>query len=197
MKFGHTAKICYYRFSADREGYNSGQSPSTFHAYLAEPAEPQEDGSEWILDSGATNHVTSDVNNLSSFYVYEGTDNLQIGNGEGLPISNIGFSSFKVSNHTIHLHNILHVPNFSKNLISLSQLLLDNPHLIIEFTSCFCVFKDPLMRTTLQVKCTNGLFYIPLKHFSSSSPQAFIGICTSADQWHARLGHPSTSTTLH
>lgn len=88
------------------------------------------------------NHVTSNLNNLSSFYVYEGTENLQIGNGEGLPILNIGFSSFQVSNHKINLHNILHVPNFSKNLIGLSQLLLDNSHLIIEFTSLHCVFKD-------------------------------------------------------
>lgn len=53
------------------------------------------------------------------------------------------------------------------------------------------------MRSTpLQVTCTNGLYIIPLKRVSPS-PQAFIGIRTTADLWHARLGHPSSQTTLH
>lgn len=82
MKIGHTAKICYYRFFEDQNAA-AVQNPSTFHAYVAQPAEYQpppefsEESTEWILDSGATNHVTSDITNLSSFYAYEGTDNLQ------------------------------------------------------------------------------------------------------------------------
>lgn len=78
----------------------------------------------------------------------------------------------------------------------MSQLLHDNPYIAIEFTSSLCVFKDlHTKKTLLQAKCTHGLFYIPLKH-NTSPPQAFIGIRTSADVWHARLGHPSNSTTL-
>lgn len=111
--------------------------------------------------------MTSDINNLLSFYAYEGTDHLQIGNGEGLPISNIGFSTFSLANHNISLHNILHVPQFFKNLISLSQFLHDNPIILVKFNSSFCLFKDPLTKTTLiEAKCTNGLFLHPFEaHF--------------------------------
>lgn len=135
--------MCYYRFSEDREAATTAQPPSTYHAYLTQPTEQFDEGAEKILDSGATNHVTSDLTNLSSFYAYEGTDNLQIGNGEGLPISNIGFSTFKISNHTIRLNNILHVPTFSKNLISLSQLLIDNPHLILNSLLFLVISRTP------------------------------------------------------
>jgi hypothetical protein len=48
------------------------------------------------MDSGATNHVTSDLNIFSSFYVYNGPDSLQIGNDAGLSIQHIG-SFFLIS----------------------------------------------------------------------------------------------------
>jgi GAG-pre-integrase domain len=81
------------------------------------------------------------------------------------------------------------------NLLSISQLLLDNPNIILEFSSSSCFFKDHLTKTTiLQVPCISGLFsFSP----SPSFPRAFLGVRDSADTWHARLGHPSSSTTLH
>jgi hypothetical protein len=89
------------------------------------------------------------------------------------------------------------VPLFSKNLISLFRLLLDNPHLLIEFSSSLCVFKDRLTnQTLLQVTCSRGLFFVTLPFPSTPLPQDFIGIRASADLWHARLGHPSNVTTL-
>jgi GAG-pre-integrase domain len=82
-----------------------------------------------------------------------------------------------------------------KNLISLSRLMADNSSLILEFSSS-CFVKDSRIKTTLlQVSSSNGLFSFP-PFFFSPSPQAYIGIRASADVWHARLGHPSTSTTL-
>lgn len=78
-KFGHTAKNCYFWYNLDKV---NSQSPSTHHAYVAQSTMKNEDhSSNWILDSGATNHVTSDINNISSFYAYEGIDHLKIANG--------------------------------------------------------------------------------------------------------------------
>jgi GAG-pre-integrase domain len=149
---------------------------------------------DWYLDSGATHHVTSDLNNLSNFTAYDGQDTLQIGNSAGMIISHIGSSIIHIANHQIELHNILHVPSFTKKLLSLSQLLLDNS-LIIEFSSNTCFIKDRLTSTPLlQAKFHNGIYSIRLP--LSFPPQAFLGARVSADVWHARLGHPSTSTTL-
>lgn len=107
----------------------------------------------------------------------------------------MGSSSLTISNHLIHLHDILHVPKFSKNILSLSRLLQDNPNLTIEFSSSCCSLKDPRTKTTLlQVTCSRGLYFIPLPF--RFLPQAHLGLRVSADTWHARLGHPSSSVTL-
>ena len=44
----------------------------------------------WYIDSGATNHITPDINNLSTSHEYRGTMKLAVGNGHTLPISRIG-----------------------------------------------------------------------------------------------------------
>ncbi|KAL5746553.1 hypothetical protein ACOSP7_027699 [Xanthoceras sorbifolium] len=43
----------------------------------------------WYPDSGATNHVTSDLNNLSTHSEYKGNDRLAVGNGQQLNRSHI------------------------------------------------------------------------------------------------------------
>jgi hypothetical protein len=138
-----------------------------------------QEATTWIVVSGANHHVTSDLNNLSSFYVYNGPDTLQIGNGFGLPISHIGSSSFIISNISIKLTKVLYVPNFTTNLLSLSKLLLNNPSLSINFTSSFCIIKDLYIKTPpLQIPNVNGLYTLKLKpspKFSiEHSPQAFV-----------------------
>lgn len=186
-KPNHTAKVCRWRFAAD--------SSNNYQAYVVQPNSSSPATSEWILDTGATHHVTSDLNNLSSFYNYTGTDSLQIGNGAGLHIENIGSSSLSFSSHSILLLDILHVPTFSKNLISISKLLQDNPSLTLAFSSSSCLFKDIHTKTMLlQVPSSKGLYH--LSFGLSTPPQAFVGSKISADTWHARLGHPSSSTTL-
>jgi GAG-pre-integrase domain len=93
------------------------------------------------------------------------------------------------------------VPNFTTNLLSLSKLLLDNPSLSINFTSSFCTIKDlHIMIPPLQIPNVNGLYTLKLKpspKFSiEHSPQAFVTSRPTISIWHARLGHPSTSTTI-
>lgn len=61
-----------------------------------------------------------------------------------------------------------------------------------------CIIKD---RTTklplLQAKLQHGLYYISFSSpLLTSSPQAYLSERVSADLWHARLGNPSTTTTL-
>jgi hypothetical protein len=116
-----------------------------FQAHLAQNAPFQANnaqtlpfvtGDEWYLDSGATHHVTNDLNNLSSFLPYDGIDKLHVGNGAGMIIGHIGSTLLRFSDYTISLKNILFVPSFSKNIVSLSQLLHDN-ELLIEFSSDF------------------------------------------------------------
>jgi hypothetical protein len=82
------------------------------------------DAPVWHLDSGATDHLTSDLARLHLQERYGGTDHVQVANGAGLFIAHIGHSSSAGS--SIHLKNILHVPRLSTHLLSVNRLCSDN-----------------------------------------------------------------------
>ena len=69
--------------------------------------------STWILDSGASFHVTGESQHIKLFAHFDGPDQIFIGNGEGLHISSTGSSSF-VSPYGFHItfNTLLHVLAF-------------------------------------------------------------------------------------
>ncbi|KAL5843241.1 hypothetical protein ACOSQ4_009199 [Xanthoceras sorbifolium] len=59
-------------------------------AYIASPSTVADPA--WYIDSGATNHITANLNNLSVKNEYKGNERLVVGNGNLLPISHFGCS---------------------------------------------------------------------------------------------------------
>jgi len=51
--------------------------------------------SSWFVNSGSTNHITSNLHNLTLHSPYQG---LTVGNGKKLSISNVGFSQLYTQN---------------------------------------------------------------------------------------------------
>lgn len=160
-KIGHVAKACYFRYDPSYRG-----KPAHYHAYVAQPQSSTASSSEWVLDCSTTKHVMNDLNNLFAFFNYEGNDSLQIGNGASLPILHISSSTLSFSFHSLSLTKILHVPKFSKNLLSVSQLLFDNPHLTIEFSN-FIIWRIPqprLLSSTFHAIMASSHFLHTLHH---------------------------------
>ena len=44
----------------------------------------------WLFDTGASHHVTIDLQNLSIRSNYEGLDDIILGDGSGLKLTNVG-----------------------------------------------------------------------------------------------------------
>ena len=80
----------------------------------------------WYPDSGATDHLTADLNNLQVHSDYTGNDRVHIGDGTGLIINNIGHSSISTSKRNLHFKDVLHVPAITKNLLSVRKFTQDN-----------------------------------------------------------------------
>jgi histone deacetylase 1/2 len=60
---------------------------------------------------------------------YQGQEQVLMGNGQGVKIQSLGHSNFQSPynpNVQLKLHNLLHVPNISKNLLSVSKFAQDN-----------------------------------------------------------------------
>ena len=79
--------------------------------------------SSWIVDSGATNHV------CNSFWGFRKTKRLirgehgiQIGNGAIVWPKAVGYVILRFDSDRIVLKDILHIPGFQQNLISVSVL---------------------------------------------------------------------------
>ena len=90
----------------------------------------------WLLDSGASHHLTSDLANLSLHAPYNGGEEVQIGNRMGLEIANTGSTLLPSKTRTLHLTDVLHVPTIARNLLSVNKLCTDN-NVSVEFLPSF------------------------------------------------------------
>lgn len=80
----------------------------------------------WLLDSGASSHMT---NNRTNFSAYMDVKPISIETAKkGLTLSAVGLGTvtasfvFKNETHTYPIHNVLYVPELSHNLLSLAKL---------------------------------------------------------------------------
>lgn len=116
-KPNHTAKTCY-----KLHGYPKRPNGPVAHHARATPHAANQD---WIMDSGATHHITNALDNLHVNRPYNGSDELFVGDGTGLPITHTGKTSICTSYNSLQLSHVLHVPKISKksfiNFISLSN----------------------------------------------------------------------------
>ncbi|XP_031260691.1 uncharacterized protein LOC116118873 [Pistacia vera] len=116
------------------------------------------------MDSGATDHVTCNLSQLSISKNYEGEDKLQVGNGEYLLISHTGHSFIPSNLHSkcLYLKNILCVPKITKNLLSISKFTRDN-NVVVEFDANSCVIKDKSTKAMLlQGGLKEGLYQLEI-----------------------------------
>ncbi|KAF5480595.1 hypothetical protein F2P56_001331 [Juglans regia] len=175
-KVGHVVLNCYHRFN---QAYQSDPPRSLTAHYTTSTLALD---TAWYPDTAATNHLTSDLSHLNlSSAPYGGTHKIRVGDGSALPISNIGDSILSTSSHSFLLKKLLHVPNITKNLISVRQFCFDNS-VFFEFHSSFFVVNDSKMRTPLLHGPTHdGLYSFPSSK-TSSSPQALVGERASSSQ---------------
>ncbi|XP_010485013.1 PREDICTED: cell wall protein DAN4-like [Camelina sativa] len=145
----------------------------------------------WIMDSGVTHHITSDLANLSLHQPYTGGEEVLVGNGAGLPILHTGSASLPSLQRHLLLTNVLHVPNIQKNLISVYRLCNAN-NVCVEFFPAFIQVKDLSSGARLLQGRTREELYewpipsmAPAAYFATPTMKATVSDC------HSRLGHPS------
>ena len=181
LKPGHTTNICwkledFITSDAYRPPLNRGPKATNL-ANIDAPAD-----TNWYLDSGATHHLTNDMNNMHGAKLFTGNYKLIVGNGVGLCITHIGSTVLRMKNTCNHfelkLNNILLVPKVTKNLISISKLTNDND-VVVEFIDNFCYVKDNVKNLImLQGKVEKDLYRLlfvsSTKPFISQSNQSLL-----------------------
>ena len=112
----------------------------------------------WIVDSGATNHVCYSLwGFLERRKLNKNVINLCLGNGVLVSASAVGDISVNLdASRHLYLIDIYYVPQFKRNLISVS--CLNKFEYSVTFNKTFIISKDDkfVCKGTLE----NGLFYL-------------------------------------
>ena len=143
---------------------------------------------EWILDSGATDHITYNndhLENLTPCFI-----NICLPNGQSTVVHFKG--SLKLT-PSITLYDVLLIPDFKFNLISVSKLC-QNLSCVIYFHSHNCIIQDPMKKRVLGIGTLHGNLYKLLLRSATSQHSILSVSCSStsipANQlWHDRMGH--------
>jgi hypothetical protein len=77
----------------------------------------------WYADSGATDHITSELDKLAIGDKYNGGERIDTASGAGMENSHTDKSFIHTPTRNLQLCNTLHVPKSTKNLKSIHRLL--------------------------------------------------------------------------
>ncbi|KAI0488890.1 hypothetical protein KFK09_028729 [Dendrobium nobile] len=183
-KTGHIAINCWHRCNFKFAPTISYQP----RAMLAQPtSHPTQD---WILDTGATTHLTPDNANLLQQTAYNGSDSISVANGSSAPIQHTGQGLLPLPDSTrkLHLNNLLHVPSLTHNLIFVSRLTKDNSISILFNANGFEMKDSQDNRLLLRGHLRNGLYNVQTP--PNTAPVALQTVKNSLTTWYDRLGHP-------
>ncbi|KAM7463370.1 hypothetical protein LguiA_031491 [Lonicera macranthoides] len=146
----------------------------------------------WVIDSGATDHMTSNSNMVTTLNPSSQTF---VSTTNGAPVPVVGKGSVNLSN-TLNLNSVLVVPSLDYNLLSVAQIT-NALHCVVTFWPSHCVFKDIQTRKTIGCGVRKGqLYYLDLEekttyrlalHTSTSEKK----IANEFWLWHRRLGNAS------
>jgi len=163
-KEGHTVVRCFKRFDTNFTG------PPQKSASSANTA-PYGVDTNWYVDSGATDHITGDLEKLSFRDKYRGGEQVLSANGAGMTINHVGHSVLQSTVRNIHLNNVLHVPSATKNLVSAHRLVKDNNAFLELHPKYFSLKEQVTRKTLLEGECEGGLY--PLKpHHPQNQPSS-------------------------
>jgi hypothetical protein len=108
---------------------------------------------DWVTNSGASNHTTSDAVNLTSVRPPTIIDpsSIIVGNGSALPVTSVGDSALPI---LFYLSNVLIPPDIIQNLLSNHHFTTDNWY-SMEFDPFGLSMKD-LSTCNVIVKCNSS-----------------------------------------
>ncbi|XP_016199019.1 uncharacterized protein LOC107639980 [Arachis ipaensis] len=167
----------------------------------------------WVIDTGATDHVTFDLNDFES-YIQTSPIIVRMPDGSQTVSSTIGTIRFS---NQLYITNVLFIPNFDFKLISVSKIT-NGLKCQMLINDQICEIQDQATLKRIGVaKCADELYTMDsqavvginkhVNHFihdSSTSPHIYADAVTLDSNyvtthtanhvtalWHSRLGHVS------
>ncbi|KAF7841333.1 Retrovirus-related Pol polyprotein from transposon TNT 1-94 [Senna tora] len=149
---------------------------------------------KWIIDLGAFSHVTGNCSLLKDVVEPSIKNRVQLPDGI---VKTVKLMGKVVLTKGLVLPNVLFVPDFKYNLISVSKLVLDTGLQVI-FYKDGCVVQDPLTKKKIAVgKIVKNLYLLEKVFDDFLVCKAVETGGVQADLMHEKLGHPSDGALSH
>jgi hypothetical protein len=144
---------------------------------------------QWIIDSGASRHMTKDAKWLRDYQKFEQPELVGLGDGRCVAAIGIGNAylnmTFKVSApKEIVMYNVLHVPDLACNLFSVRAATSKGN--VIQFTDSRCYIRNSKGGLCGMGSIKGKLYYLSCEVVPGD--QASVA-SECYDLWHQRLGH--------
>jgi hypothetical protein len=145
----------------------------------------------WILDSGASFHMTPNRSHLSS--IRSPLVPITVQTADGTPLSVVGRGTLSSSSFSVPA--VSYVPKLTMQLMSAGQLTDHGCRVILDSDSC-CVQDcrtGVLVGTGPRRRDSQHLWELDWLHLPSAAPTSLLASTASSTmsftQWHHRLGH--------
>jgi len=197
-KPGHYGKNCYKRIARlkkedkNKKGETSKDnfSQKTFSTILSASTIDRE---SWYIDSGATSHFTND----KWLSIIDNVPNAMctVADNKQLPIKSIGNVQIGINQNgkedTVLVTNVLHVPDLTTNLLSVSKITQRGHTVVFDKEKCTIYDEDKNIVATATED--HGMYKL---NKSKNHVNIANTITSNYEIWHRRLGHPSHNALI-
>ncbi|KAE8906867.1 hypothetical protein PF007_g22869 [Phytophthora fragariae] len=142
----------------------------------------------WLIDSGATAHMTSHRSDLLEYEALDTTMEVTIADGKKLTVAGRGTVRLHgLDQNRIKMVDVLHIPGLDRRLLSVGKLA--ERGLKVEFQRSSCVIWGNASAIALGKKI--GKAYMLDCDQEDARFVEYAGADSQWELWHARIGHPN------
>ncbi len=191
-KPGHIARFCFKAKNKERENAKNAKDDDDY-AFAMRHGAHSRSACKWIMDSGATKHMTS---HRAAFDTYEVIAPRNVHLGDDSVVEAIGMGSIVVEVVTrgkmnrIRIENALHVPKLHANLLSVSKLVSSG--LKVQFNLNECIVKASDGEAIAIAPREGNLYQMNFMKVHGVDAANLVQSPTGdggLELWHRRLGH--------
>jgi predicted aspartyl protease len=141
----------------------------------------------WLIDSGASRHMTGDRKNFSSMKENETPHKVELGDKNSYAVKGIGQATINMeSGNSIHLSNVLYVLGLKKNLVSIYCLEEKGDRVAFLDGKVLVWYKDSNIEDARVIGTREGRLYKLL----GQNTQALVhDEINPSELWHRRYAH--------
>ncbi|CAL9022379.1 unnamed protein product [Prunus brigantina] len=142
----------------------------------------------WVIDSGATDHMTNKITNLYDFEKMTKPSQVSVANGKGVSV--VGRGKIKLISENFE-SMALYVPSFPFQLLSVGRIT-NSLNCCAVFSPHNVIFQDLVTKKTIgEGFYLNGLYYLSKDFQTHKGFHVESNLAQDQHLWHQRLAHPS------